>query len=173
MSSSFFHWQDTRLPKADFGWRSRCGRGKRTNLYEWKNKGHFTCTRPVQGETFFFFSSYDQSWTIFVFIVFSSCPARRTQEQSSLQWTESVLEYHRERFVWCTLLHRRNILVTLLLISHGLSHDPLQCFGLLGVNGAGKTTTFKMLTGDIDVTSGEASVAGHWFVVYCFFSNWL
>ncbi|XP_046880126.1 retinal-specific phospholipid-transporting ATPase ABCA4-like [Hypomesus transpacificus] len=38
---------------------------------------------------------------------------------------------------------------------------PGECFGLLGVNGAGKTTTFKMLTGDIDVTSGEASVAGH------------
>ncbi|CAJ1081870.1 retinal-specific phospholipid-transporting ATPase ABCA4a [Xyrichtys novacula] len=36
-----------------------------------------------------------------------------------------------------------------------------ECFGLLGVNGAGKTTTFKMLTGDIDVTSGEASVVGH------------
>uniref|UniRef100_H3CTK4 ATP-binding cassette, sub-family A (ABC1), member 4a n=1 Tax=Tetraodon nigroviridis TaxID=99883 RepID=H3CTK4_TETNG len=36
-----------------------------------------------------------------------------------------------------------------------------ECFGLLGVNGAGKTTTFKMLTGDTDVTSGEASVAGH------------
>lgn len=66
-------------------------------------------------------------------------------------------------------LHRGNILVTLLFISHGLSHDPLQCFGLLGVNGAGKTTTFKMLTGDIDVTSGEASVAGHWFVIHCFF----
>lgn len=31
-----------------------------------------------------------------------------------------------------------------------------QCFGLLGVNGAGKTTTFKMLTGDIFVTKGNA-----------------
>ena len=31
-----------------------------------------------------------------------------------------------------------------------------QCFGLLGVNGAGKTTTFKMLTGDEDVTKGNA-----------------
>ena len=31
-----------------------------------------------------------------------------------------------------------------------------QCFGLLGVNGAGKTTTFKMLTGDEDITFGEA-----------------
>ncbi|XP_005744934.1 retinal-specific phospholipid-transporting ATPase ABCA4a isoform X1 [Pundamilia nyererei] len=39
--------------------------------------------------------------------------------------------------------------------------SPGECFGLLGVNGAGKTTTFKMLTGDINVTSGEASVAGH------------
>ncbi|XP_027860619.1 retinal-specific phospholipid-transporting ATPase ABCA4a isoform X1 [Xiphophorus couchianus] len=39
--------------------------------------------------------------------------------------------------------------------------SPGECFGLLGVNGAGKTTTFKMLTGDIDVTSGEASVSGY------------
>ncbi|NXA12997.1 ABCA4 protein, partial [Sapayoa aenigma] len=38
---------------------------------------------------------------------------------------------------------------------------PGECFGLLGVNGAGKTTTFKMLTGDIGVTSGDALVAGN------------
>ncbi|KAG8436753.1 hypothetical protein GDO86_007731 [Hymenochirus boettgeri] len=38
---------------------------------------------------------------------------------------------------------------------------PGECFGLLGVNGAGKTTTFKMLTGDIGVTAGDASVAGY------------
>lgn len=31
-----------------------------------------------------------------------------------------------------------------------------ECFGLLGVNGAGKTTTFKMLTGDLSPTYGEA-----------------
>ncbi|CAG9322388.1 unnamed protein product [Blepharisma stoltei] len=31
-----------------------------------------------------------------------------------------------------------------------------QCFALLGVNGAGKTTTFKMLTGEIAPTDGEA-----------------
>lgn len=36
-----------------------------------------------------------------------------------------------------------------------------QCFGLLGVNGAGKTTTFKMLSGDISVTSGEGWVSGY------------
>uniref|UniRef100_A0A8B9TLI8 P-type phospholipid transporter n=1 Tax=Anas platyrhynchos TaxID=8839 RepID=A0A8B9TLI8_ANAPL len=38
---------------------------------------------------------------------------------------------------------------------------PGECFGLLGVNGAGKTTTLKMLTGDTDVTSGDAVVAGN------------
>ncbi|XP_063311284.1 phospholipid-transporting ATPase ABCA1 isoform X1 [Pelobates fuscus] len=38
---------------------------------------------------------------------------------------------------------------------------PGECFGLLGVNGAGKTTTFKMLTGDTDVTAGEAFLSGH------------
>lgn len=37
---------------------------------------------------------------------------------------------------------------------------PGECFGLLGVNGAGKTTTFKMLTGDTDVTAGEAFLKG-------------
>ncbi|XP_061834850.1 retinal-specific phospholipid-transporting ATPase ABCA4 [Nerophis lumbriciformis] len=36
-----------------------------------------------------------------------------------------------------------------------------ECFGLLGVNGAGKTTTFKMLTGDTDVSSGEATVVDY------------
>ncbi|XP_041370956.1 ATP-binding cassette sub-family A member 2-like [Gigantopelta aegis] len=38
---------------------------------------------------------------------------------------------------------------------------PGECFGLLGVNGAGKTTTFKMLTGDLLPTSGNAYVDGY------------
>jgi ABC-type multidrug transport system ATPase subunit len=36
-----------------------------------------------------------------------------------------------------------------------------ECFGLLGLNGAGKTTTFKILTGEIDATSGNAFINGY------------
>jgi len=35
-----------------------------------------------------------------------------------------------------------------------------QCFGLLGVNGAGKSTTLKILTADVEPTSGAAFVNG-------------
>ena len=40
-------------------------------------------------------------------------------------------------------------------------HIQGECFGLLGINGAGKTTTFKMLTGDISASSGDAYLSGH------------
>lgn len=36
-----------------------------------------------------------------------------------------------------------------------------ECFGLLGVNGAGKTTSFRMITGDLSITEGEAWIAGN------------
>ncbi|XP_077556222.1 phospholipid-transporting ATPase ABCA3-like isoform X2 [Haemaphysalis longicornis] len=36
-----------------------------------------------------------------------------------------------------------------------------ECFGLLGVNGAGKTSTFKMITGTIAPTAGDAFVDGY------------
>jgi len=35
-----------------------------------------------------------------------------------------------------------------------------ECFALLGVNGAGKTTTFRLLTGDVNPTYGEAWIKG-------------
>ncbi|KAL1413926.1 hypothetical protein MTO96_007975 [Rhipicephalus appendiculatus] len=39
---------------------------------------------------------------------------------------------------------------------------PGECFGLLGVNGAGKTTTFRMLTGLIRATYGNAFMKDAW-----------
>uniref|UniRef100_A0AAG5D3R1 ABC transporter domain-containing protein n=1 Tax=Anopheles atroparvus TaxID=41427 RepID=A0AAG5D3R1_ANOAO len=43
-------------------------------------------------------------------------------------------------------------------LSIGIDHS--ECFGLLGINGAGKTTTFKMMTGDEEISSGEAWIKG-------------
>jgi len=35
-----------------------------------------------------------------------------------------------------------------------------ECFGLLGQNGAGKTSIFKMMTGDVIISSGKAYIKG-------------
>uniref|UniRef100_A0A182MJU0 ABC transporter domain-containing protein n=1 Tax=Anopheles culicifacies TaxID=139723 RepID=A0A182MJU0_9DIPT len=43
-------------------------------------------------------------------------------------------------------------------LSVGVRHS--ECFGLLGINGAGKTSTFKMMTGDENITAGDAWVNG-------------
>ncbi|XP_058124968.1 phospholipid-transporting ATPase ABCA3-like [Anopheles ziemanni] len=43
-------------------------------------------------------------------------------------------------------------------LSIGIDHS--ECFGLLGINGAGKTTTFKMMTGDEEISSGDAWIKG-------------
>lgn len=58
-----------------------------------------------------------------------------------------------------------------------LGVNKYECFGLLGINGAGKTTIFKILTGDIKLSSGNAWVNGwsikkhmkkiHQFIGYC------
>lgn len=42
------------------------------------------------------------------------------------------------------------------LVSFGIKNG--ECFTLLGVNGAGKTTTFKILSGEIYPTQGEATI---------------
>ncbi|KAJ3635396.1 hypothetical protein MTP99_008309 [Tenebrio molitor] len=41
-----------------------------------------------------------------------------------------------------------------------LGVEPYECFGLLGVKGAGKTTLFKMMTGNEQISYGEAWVNG-------------
>ncbi|KAL3659649.1 hypothetical protein V7S43_015324 [Phytophthora oleae] len=43
-------------------------------------------------------------------------------------------------------------------LSFGLKRG--ECFGFLGINGAGKTTTMKMLTGDVQPSSGTATLGG-------------
>jgi ABC-2 type transport system ATP-binding protein len=42
----------------------------------------------------------------------------------------------------------------------GLSIQRGELFGLVGPDGAGKTTTLRLLAGLLDITEGEATVAG-------------
>lgn len=44
-------------------------------------------------------------------------------------------------------------------VSFGIKEG--DCFALLGVNGAGKTTTFKILSGEIQPTSGHTHIKGY------------
>lgn len=60
----------------------------------------------------------------------------------------------RKVFVLSSSVHKVAVDKVSFSIDHG------EVFGLLGVNGAGKTTTFKILSGELKPTSGQAWVAG-------------
>ncbi|XP_050417300.2 phospholipid-transporting ATPase ABCA3 [Patella vulgata] len=64
------------------------------------------------------------------------------------------MDQPKDSFVLKSLYKRYGNFVAVDHISVGI--PDRECFGLLGQNGAGKTTTFKMLTGDVMVTSGNA-----------------
>ncbi|KAM3860773.1 LOW QUALITY PROTEIN: retinal-specific phospholipid-transporting ATPase ABCA4-like [Diretmus argenteus] len=81
----------------------------------------------------------------------------RGQEREHIYLSERTNDILRLRDLSKT--YTRKIIPAVDRICVGVS--PGECFGLLGVNGAGKTTTFKMLTGDIGVSSGDASVMGN------------
>ena len=77
----------------------------------------------------------------------------------------TVLGRVSKRGAWCS--HDAQVYVTKKL-GRQLAVDGVclgvpagECFGLLGVNGAGKTTTFQMLTGDLQPTSGDATLNGY------------
>ena len=41
-----------------------------------------------------------------------------------------------------------------------ITFNPGNCYGIIGANGSGKSTFLKILSGDLDTTSGTVSVAG-------------
>ncbi|KAL5247524.1 hypothetical protein ACHWQZ_G019415 [Mnemiopsis leidyi] len=55
----------------------------------------------------------------------------------------------------CKIYGKKHIAVNRL----AFSVSPGECFGLLGINGAGKTTSFKMLTGQLSPSNGDAVVS--------------
>ena len=101
--------------------------------------------------------------------------------QSSIDDTESRTEVHEDSDVKqereCinsseinSLISKESIVIKNLAKVYGnftavdkicVSVGKQECFGLLGQNGAGKTTTFKMLTGDVVPTTGNAWMNTH------------
>ncbi|XP_074138830.1 phospholipid-transporting ATPase ABCA3-like isoform X3 [Sminthopsis crassicaudata] len=63
--------------------------------------------------------------------------------------------FEREKLVY---IHRLKSIIAVNKISFTVQRG--ECFGLLGFNGAGKTSIFKMLTGEIIITSGDAFING-------------
>src|ERR1035441_8812307 len=41
-----------------------------------------------------------------------------------------------------------------------ITFNPGNCYGIIGANGSGKSTFLNILSGDLDTTSGDISVAG-------------
>ncbi|CAL8096130.1 unnamed protein product [Orchesella dallaii] len=90
------------------------------------------------------------------------------EDEIGLEDSDVLAENNRIRSTNLTDLYQSNNLVLRNLTkyySNFLAVDRVnlgvkkgECFGLLGINGAGKTTTFKMLTGDLSVSEGDAFV---------------
>ncbi|XP_031346756.1 ATP-binding cassette sub-family A member 3-like isoform X2 [Photinus pyralis] len=81
-----------------------------------------------------------------------------SEEQRAVAYNVSIGNMNKYNLVMHRLSKSYKDLVAVDDISLGI--NKCECFGLLGVNGAGKTTTFKMVTGDIKMTSGDVWVNG-------------
>ncbi|XP_041356253.1 phospholipid-transporting ATPase ABCA3-like [Gigantopelta aegis] len=100
-------------------------------------------------------------------LLYLICPSGRISKKGLENEDSDVAEERRR--ITSTPLSTLQVTDSVLLVNlykrygHFVSVDHLclgipekECFGLLGQNGAGKTTTFKMLTGDLMATGGDA-----------------
>ncbi|XP_060119700.1 phospholipid-transporting ATPase ABCA1-like [Heteronotia binoei] len=118
----------------------------------WDVVGKNLFAMAVEGFVFFFFTILVQ-YRFFLRFRPSPLdlpPLGEEDEDVAKERKRILIGKHREDIV---VLHDLTKVTPLVVV--------LACFGLLGVNGAGKTTTFKMLTGDVDVTMGDAFLKGY------------
>ncbi|XP_034561698.1 retinal-specific phospholipid-transporting ATPase ABCA4a [Notolabrus celidotus] len=143
---------------------ARFGEDYNPDPYDWDFIGKNLFCMTVQGFVYFILNLLLQ-YRFFLDHWISECPQSLILDEDLdvAQERERIYESGKSNDILrirdLTKTYPRMIIPAVDQICVGVSAG--ECFGLLGVNGAGKTTTFKMLTGDIDVTSGEASVAGH------------
>uniref|UniRef100_A0A4W5LHE4 ABC transporter domain-containing protein n=1 Tax=Hucho hucho TaxID=62062 RepID=A0A4W5LHE4_9TELE len=121
----------------------------------WDMVGKNLCAMAIQGVVMF---------TITLLIQYRFCYKPRLISGESFSKEDEDVDVARER----ARIHKGGSEKDLLRICdlskvqyHRLLPHLVVCFGLLGINGAGKTTTFKMLTGDISISGGEAFLNGY------------
>uniref|UniRef100_A0A8D3E109 ABC transporter domain-containing protein n=1 Tax=Scophthalmus maximus TaxID=52904 RepID=A0A8D3E109_SCOMX len=130
---------------------SSFGEDRFVDPLSWEMVGKNLCAMSIQGAVMFVI-------TILIQYKFF-CKPRLISGKSSAEEEDVDVARERERVYEGKALNDllRICDLTKVLPPHCLH----QCFGLLGINGAGKTTTFKMLTGDIPVSGGEAFLNGY------------
>ncbi|CAN0136022.1 unnamed protein product [Lampetra fluviatilis] len=142
---------------ADIG--ARFGQNSFKNPFEWDVVGKNLFAMAVEGVVFFTLTLLIQ-YRFFVKPrpVKMELPATKDEDEDVARERQRIASggglTDSLRIVELVKIYRGKKKAAVDRVSVGI--PPGECFGLLGVNGAGKTTMFKMLTGDTDVTSGEA-----------------
>uniref|UniRef100_A0A7N5ZQ83 ABC transporter domain-containing protein n=1 Tax=Anabas testudineus TaxID=64144 RepID=A0A7N5ZQ83_ANATE len=146
---------------------TRFGEDYSPDPYDWDFIGKNLFCMAVEGFIYFILNILFQ-YGFFLDHWVSQCPKSSVLDEDVDVADERMQIYQSEkttdilRIIDLSKTYKGTIIPAVDRICVGVSPGEVcACFGLLGVNGAGKTTTFKMLTGDIGVTSGEASVVGH------------
>uniref|UniRef100_A0A8D3C623 ABC transporter domain-containing protein n=1 Tax=Scophthalmus maximus TaxID=52904 RepID=A0A8D3C623_SCOMX len=129
---------------------SSFGEDRFVDPLSWEMVGKNLCAMSIQGAVMFVI-------TILIQYKFF-CKPRLISGKSSAEEEDVDVARERERVYEGKAL---NDLLRICDLTKRPPHCLHQCFGLLGINGAGKTTTFKMLTGDIPVSGGEAFLNGY------------
>uniref|UniRef100_A0A8C0KX41 ATP binding cassette subfamily A member 7 n=1 Tax=Canis lupus dingo TaxID=286419 RepID=A0A8C0KX41_CANLU len=142
----------------------RLGDGQFQSPLRWEVVGKNLVCMAVQGPLFLLFTLLLQHCNRLL-------PQPRLRSLPPLGEEDEDVARERERVVHGATQEDVLVLRDLTKVYHGqrtpavdrlcLGIPPGECFGLLGVNGAGKTSTFRMVTGDMLPSGGEAVLAGH------------
>ncbi|XP_032250751.1 phospholipid-transporting ATPase ABCA7 [Phoca vitulina] len=142
----------------------RLGDGQFQSPLRWEVVGKNLLAMVVQGPLFFLF-------TLLLQLRSHLLPQPQLRSLHPLGEEDEDVARERERVVQGATQGDVLVLRDLTKIYYGqrtpavdrlcLGIPPGECFGLLGVNGAGKTSTFRMVTGDMLPSGGEAVLAGH------------
>ncbi|XP_078054223.1 phospholipid-transporting ATPase ABCA1-like [Mustelus asterias] len=142
----------------------RIGEKKFTSPLSWDLVGKNMFAMAIQGVVFFLFTILLQ-YKFFIKIrpLTLKLPPLGTEDEDVARERQKVLYGGSEGDILVikdlTKVYRRKKKPAVDRLCVGI--PPGECFGLLGINGAGKTSTFKMLTGDTEVSSGEAFLDGY------------